>query len=166
MFIGNLGDDPVVRYLPDGEAVCQFSMATSVDFKDRESGKIKEYTEWHNIVAFKKKAEILGEYLKKGSKVHIEAKHRTRKYSDSNGVDRFWSEFVVVDFTLLGNPRDNQTLQPVPQNTSIQAEHQTLQAASHSNSSANTPSGLPDDVRDYLASPHLPTDSFDDDIPF
>lgn len=145
-FIGNLGDDPVVRYLPNGDAVCQFSLATSTEFKERESGKTTEYTEWHNIVAFKKKAEILGEYLMRGSKVYIDARHRTRKYNDANGVERFWSEFVVSDFTLLGNPRERA-------------------AESGSSQSANSVTGMPEGAREYLASP-LPDVSFDDDIPY
>lgn len=163
-FIGNLGDDPVVRYLPNGDAVCQFSLATGAEFKDKQTGNIVESTEWHNIVAFKKKAEILGEYLKQGSKVYIEAKHRTRKYSDPNGVERYWSEFVVLDFTLLGNSRERQAAQPAQSHSTPTNTQTAAQQPEQATGSANA--GLPDDVRNYLSSPPAPTDSFDDDIPF
>lgn len=164
-FIGNLGDDPVVRYLPnDGDAVCQFSLATSAEFRDKQTGNIVESTEWHNMVAFKKKAEVLGEYLKKGSKVYVEAKHRTRKYSDENGIERYWSEFVVLDFTLLGNARERQAAQPAQSHTPSTNAQTAAQQPDHATGSANA--GLPDDVRNYLSTPPAPTDSFDDDIPF
>lgn len=162
-FIGNLGDDPVVRYLPNGDAVCQFSLATSVEFKDKQSGNIVESTEWHNIVAFKKKGEILGEYLKQGSKVYIETKHRTRKYSDPNGIERYWSEFVVLDFTLLGNARERQATQPTPANTAVSTGQPATQ---HTGQATAANSGMAEDVRHYLSSPPVPMESFDDDIPF
>ena len=163
-FIGNLGDDPVVRYLPNGDAVCQFSLATSVDFKDKQSGNIVESTEWHNIVAFKKKGEILGEYLRQGSKVYIEAKHRTRKYSDPNGIERYWSEFVVLDFTLLGTPRERPGAQTAPPNAAASSAHPSASLPEQTTRQANA--GLPEDVHHYLSSPPVPTESFDDDIPF
>lgn len=163
-FIGNLGEDPLLRYLPDGDAVCQFSLATSSVYKDKQTGRVTEYTEWHNIVAFKKKAEILAEYLKQGSKVHIESRHRTRKYTDANGVERFWSEFVVLDFTFLGNSRERQAALPAQSHPTPANTQAAAQQPDQSTGSAQA--GLPDDVRHYLSSPPAPIDSFDDDIPF
>lgn len=163
-FIGNLGADPVVRYFPNGDAICQFTLATSSEYKDKQSGKVSEHTEWHNIIAFKKKAEILGEYLRQGSKVYIEGKHRTRNYTDGNGIERFWSEFVVLDFTLLGNPRERQATQS---NTMGDAQSPSPAAAHNKQNPTDTANaGLPGDAHSYMESPPVPMDSFDDDIPF
>jgi single-strand DNA-binding protein len=101
--IGNLGKDPETRYLPSGEALTSFSIATSETWKDKTSGEKKEATEWHRISAFGKLAEICGEYLRKGSQVYIEGSLRTRKWQDKEGQDRYTTEVRADQMRMLGS---------------------------------------------------------------
>jgi single-strand DNA-binding protein len=102
ILIGNLGRDPEVRYMPSGSAVANVTIATSEQWKDKQSGERQERTEWHNVVFFNRLAEIVGEYLKKGSKVYIEGSLRTRKWQDKNtGADRYTTEIVASDMQML-----------------------------------------------------------------
>ena len=98
--IGNLGKDPEIRYTQGGDAVANFSVATSETWKDK-SGTKQEQTEWHNIVAWRKLAEICGEYLKKGSKVFVMGKLQTRKWQDKDGNDRYTTEIVASEMQML-----------------------------------------------------------------
>lgn len=102
IIIGNLGKDPESRYLPSGEAVCNFSVATTESWKDKATGEKKELTEWHRINAFGKLAEICGEYLKKGTAVYIEGRIRTRKWQDKDGQDRYTTEIMADRMQMLG----------------------------------------------------------------
>ncbi|MBT0347369.1 single-stranded DNA-binding protein [Morganella morganii] len=95
ILIGNLGQDPEVRYLPQGGAVTNITLATSESWRDKQSGEMKEKTEWHRVVVFGKLAEIAGEYLKKGSQVYIEGQLQTRKWQDQQGQERYSTEVVV-----------------------------------------------------------------------
>lgn len=95
MLIGHLGQDPDVRYLPNGNAVAMLSLATSDTWKDKQTGEQKERTEWHRVVIYGKLAEIAGEYLRKGSQVYIEGELRTRKWTDQSGQERYTTEVVV-----------------------------------------------------------------------
>lgn len=95
ILIGNLGQDPEVRYLPQGGAVTNITLATSESWRDKQSGEMKEKTEWHRVVVFGKLAEIAGEYLRKGSQVYIEGQLQTRKWQDQQGQDRYSTEVVV-----------------------------------------------------------------------
>ncbi|WP_133510051.1 single-stranded DNA-binding protein [Candidatus Thiosymbion oneisti] len=97
ILISNLGADPEVRYMPDSNAVVNVSLATGESWKDRDTGEVRERTEWHRVVFFGKLAEIAKEYLHKGSKIYVEGKLRTRKWQDQGGQDRYTTE-VVVDF--------------------------------------------------------------------
>ncbi len=113
ILIGNLGQDPEVRYMPNGDAVANFTMATSESWKDKNTGEQQERTEWHRIVAFKKLGEICGQYLKKGSKIYVEGKIQTRKWQDKEGQDRYTTEIVARDMHMLdsrpeGQPRPQQ----------------------------------------------------------
>jgi single-strand DNA-binding protein len=101
MLIGNLGKDPELRYTPNGTAVATFSLATSESWKDAE-GKLTDRTEWHNVVVWRKLAEVAGQYLKKGQKVYIEGAIRNRSYDDKNGVKRYITEIVVDNLIMLG----------------------------------------------------------------
>lgn len=101
ILIGNLGADPELRYTPTGEAVASFSIATTERYKDRD-GNNQEKTEWHNIVCWRRLAEIANEYLKKGSPVYIEGSIKTRSYDDKNGIKRYRTEIVVRSMQLLG----------------------------------------------------------------
>lgn len=102
MLIGNLGRDPEVRYMPNGEAVCNFSIATTDRWTDKQ-GQKQERTEWHNIVIYGRLAEIAGEYLRKGSLVYLEGRIQTRKWQDKNtGQDRYTTEIIVDQMQMLG----------------------------------------------------------------
>jgi single-strand DNA-binding protein len=104
IIVGNLGRDPETRYLPSGEAVTNISVATTETWKDKTSGEKKEATEWHRISAFGKLAEIMGEYLKKGSQVYIEGSLKTRKYQDKEtGKDRYSTEIRADRMQMLGS---------------------------------------------------------------
>ena len=102
ILVGNLGKDPESRYLPDGGAVCSFSVATTDKWKDK-GGEQQERTEWHRISTFSKLAEICGEYLKKGSQVYIEGRLQTRKWQDKEGKDRYTTEIVADRMQMLGS---------------------------------------------------------------
>ena len=101
ILIGHLGADPQLKYTPSGKAYVNFNMATNQVWKDQE-GNQQERTEWHRIVAWSKLAEIIGEYLKKGSNVYIEGRIQTRSYDDANGVKRYTTEIVASDLVMLG----------------------------------------------------------------
>ena len=101
ILVGNLGRDPEVRYMPNGDAVCNFSIATTDSWKDK-SGAKQERTEWHNIVIYRKLAEIAGEYLKKGRPVYLEGRLQTRKWQTKDGQDRYTTEIVADQMQLLG----------------------------------------------------------------
>ena len=103
ILIGNLGKDPETRFLPSGEAVCNFSIATTEKWKDKASGDMKEATEWHRISLFGRQAEIAGEYLKKGSPVYIEGRIQTRKWQDKEGKDQYTTEIRGDRMQLLGS---------------------------------------------------------------
>lgn len=101
IILGNLGQDPEVKYMPSGGAIANISVATSESWKDKGSGENQERTEWHRIVFFNRLAEVVGEYLKKGSKVYVEGSLRTRKWEDKNGVDRYTTEIVAREMQML-----------------------------------------------------------------
>jgi len=101
--VGNLGKDPETRFMPDGKAVCNFSVATTDTWKDKATGEKKEATEWHRVSSFGRLAEICGEYLKKGSQVYIEGKLRTRKWQDKEGQDRYTTEIIADAMQMLGS---------------------------------------------------------------
>lgn len=103
ILIGNLGKDPEVRYMPNGNAVANITLATTESWKDKQSGESQEKTEWHRIVMFRRLGEIAGEYLKKGSQVYIEGKLQTRKWQDNAGNDRYTTEIVANDMQMLGS---------------------------------------------------------------
>lgn len=102
ILVGNLGKDPETRSLPSGEAVANVTIATSESWKDKATGEQKDKTEWHNVVFFRRLAEIAGQYLKKGSQVYIEGKLRTRKWQDKEGKDRYTTEIVADEMQMLG----------------------------------------------------------------
>lgn len=100
--IGNLGRDPEVRYTPSGSAVCNVSVATTRNWKDKSSGERQEETEWHRIVFYDRLAEIAGEYLKKGRSVYVEGRLKTRKWQDKDGKDQYTTEIIADQMQMLG----------------------------------------------------------------
>lgn len=121
ILIGNVGKDPEVRYAQSGTAFANLSLATSESWKDKSTGEQRDVTEWHNVVFMGKLAEIVGEYVKKGSKIYVEGKLRTRKWQDQNGKDRYTTEIAVgVDgvMQMLDSRQDGQPAQSKPQQQS------------------------------------------------
>ena len=102
ILIGNLGKDPEIRYAPSGSAICNVTIATSRQWKDKTSGERQEETEWHRVVFYDRLAEIAGEYLKKGKSVYIEGRLKTRKWTDKEGVDKYTTEIIAQEMTMLG----------------------------------------------------------------
>jgi len=98
ILVGNLGNDPEVRYAPNGNAITNITLATSESYKDKNTGQMVDKTEWHRVVFFQKLAEIAGEYLRKGSQIYIEGKLETKKYTDNNGVEKYSTNVVVDGF--------------------------------------------------------------------
>ena len=141
ILIGHLGRDPEVRYMPNGEAVCNFSIATSETWNDRQTGQRQERTEWHNITLYRRIAEVAGQYLKKGSLVYIEGRIQSRKYTDKNGIERTAYEIIGSEMKMLGGGNDSGQ-----------------QNAQH------TPPAPP--RRQAPAAPAQPVDDIDDDVPF
>ena len=140
ILIGRLGRDPETRYMPNGEAVCNFSVATSESWNDRNGQRV-ERTEWHNITMYRRLAEIAGQYLKKGSQVYLEGKIQSRKYTDKNGAERTAYDIIVNEMKMLGGGGND-----VQQAQSAQAETPTLPRRQ--------------------ATPAAPAEDIDDDVPF
>jgi len=141
IIVGNIGQDPEVKYMPSGGAVTNVSIATSETWKDKATGQPQERTEWHRVVFFNRLGEIAGEYLKKGSKVYVEGSLRTRKWQAQDGTDRYTTEIVASEMQMLDGRGDNAQSQPAPK--------QNAQPAQQPQNSA--PAGF---------------DDFSDDIPF
>ncbi|MEA2119516.1 single-stranded DNA-binding protein [Halovibrio sp. HP20-50] len=120
ILIGNLGQDPEVRFTPSGTAVANLNLATTDTWMDRQSGQRQERTEWHRVVMFNKTAEIAQQYLKKGSKVYIEGRLQTRKWQDQNGQDRFSTEIVANDMQMLDGRSGDYQGGGAPQNNYAQ----------------------------------------------
>lgn len=129
ILIGNLGSDPEVRFMPNGNAVCNFNLATSDSWKDKETGERVTRTEWHRISIFGKLAEIAGQYLRKGSKVYIEGRNQTREW-EKDGIKRYTTE-VIVDMRgsmqMLDGKQEGQQSQSQPNNRSQQQQRPAQQ---------------------------------------
>ena len=143
ILVGNLGNDPDTRYLPDGNAVTNISVATSKSWKDRDSGQTNERTEWHRVVFFRRLAEIAGEYLKKGSKVYIEGELRTRMY-EKEGQKHYSTEIIANEMQMLDSRGDMAA----------------------GGSSFNQPQATPESSSNAPAFESPPPEDFNDDIPF
>lgn len=142
ILVGNLGNDPEVRYSQAGAAITTISVATSESWKDKQTGQPQERTEWHRVVFFSRLAEIAGEYLKKGSKVYIEGSLRTRKWQDKDGQDRYTTEIVANEMQMLDS-----------------------RGASQGGGHAG-PDDFPQSTPPASSAASGGMDSFDDDIPF
>jgi len=145
MLLGNLGRDPEVRTFPNGDSVCNFSIATSTSWKDKDSGEKKEKTEWHNIVMYRKLAEIAGEYLKKGSSVFVEGSLQTRKWQTKEGQDRYTTEIVADTMQMLGGKDNRNNSSNEPDDNYNQEPDRTSQTKESSSVSSEPSLELPDD---------------------
>lgn len=144
ILIGNVGVDPERRHMPNGNAVTTVSLATSETWKDKQTGDKQERTEWHRVVCFNRLGEIVGEYVKKGSKLYIEGSLRTRKWQDQQGHDRYTTEIVATDVQMLDSKGFSMN----------QDEHSTASAP------LNTPKSSPASIEQEAF------EDLDDDIPF
>jgi single-strand DNA-binding protein len=143
-FLGHVGQDPDVRYTPAGDAVATLSLATSRPSKDQQTGDWNEVTDWHRLVFFKKLAEVVGEYVKKGSRIHVQGYQRIREWRDESRQKKYITEIIVEDLTLLDTRPAGSTKAPTaPADQTSENSHTEL-----------PPSAPPD------------LDGFDDDIPF
>jgi single-strand DNA-binding protein len=148
--MGNLGRDPEVRFMPNGDAVCNFSIATTDSWKDK-AGERQEKTEWHNIVMYRRLAEIAGEYLKKGRPVYLEGRLQTRKWQTKDGQDRYTTEIIADSMQMLGG-RDGAPTQDSQPSSQPEAKDEFDQTPSRNSQSESTSSSS--------------FDEFEDDIPF
>ncbi|HSN31170.1 MAG TPA: single-stranded DNA-binding protein [Ideonella sp.] len=153
ILIGNLGRDPEVRYTPSGAAICNVTLATSRNWKDKTSGEKVEETEWHRVVFYDRLAEIAGEYLKKGRPVYGEGRLKTRKWQDKDGVEKYTTEIIATEMQLLGSREGMGGGAP--------AEEGGARSYASERQSAKPPAAKP-------AAPKSATgfDDMDDDIPF
>ncbi|MGB0892970.1 MAG: single-stranded DNA-binding protein [Parashewanella sp.] len=188
ILVGNLGQDPEVRYMPNGGAVANFTIATSETWKDKQSGEQKERTEWHRIVIYQRLAEIAGEYLKKGSKVFIEGRLQTRKWQNQQGQDQYTTEIIANEMQMLdsrnagmgGQPsqggygqQQNQGGYNAPQQQKPayqqapqqQAPQQSYQQAPQQQAAPKPAQSAPQQAPQQNFTPNL-DDGWDDDIPF
>lgn len=174
ILVGNLGQDPEVRYMPNGGAVANLTLATSESWRDKHDGEIREQTEWHRVVVFGKLAEIASEYLRKGAQVYIEGQLRTRKWTDQSGQDKYTTEVVVGQngtMQMLGR-RDSQPQQGGQQfSGQPQQEPQTPPAAAKGEGKAAKGAGKAAKGKNAAAPQQPPAQpdpahDFDDDIPF
>lgn len=113
ILIGRLGQEPTIRYMPNGEAVCNFSVATSEKYTDK-NGQRQEATEWHDVTMYRKLAEIAGKYLTKGSQVYLEGKIQSRKYTDKNGAERTAYDIIANELKMLGGNAQTPAQKPQP----------------------------------------------------
>ncbi|HXK00505.1 MAG TPA: single-stranded DNA-binding protein [Buchnera sp. (in: enterobacteria)] len=165
ILIGNLGQDPEVRYMPNGGAVANITLATSETWRDKNTGEMKEKTEWHRVVLFGKLAEIAREYLRKGAQVYIEGSLQTRKWQDQNGMDRYTTEIIVnISGTMhmLGNRNSNNINSSgnIQKNNLVLKEHNQLEKNNVQLSKSGTYN-----KKDISVNNESQID-FDDDIPF
>ena len=150
ILMGNLGRDPEVRFMPNGDAVCNFSIATTDSWKDK-AGEKQEKTEWHNIVMYRRLAEIAGEYLKKGRPVYLEGRLQTRKWQTKEGQDRYTTEVIADSMQMLGG-RDGVPAQESQTSAQPDTKNEFDQTPSRNNQSGSSNS--------------TSFDEFEDDIPF
>ncbi|MDE9427484.1 single-stranded DNA-binding protein [Xenorhabdus bovienii] len=156
ILVGNLGQDPEVRYLPNGGAVANITLATSEQWRDKQSGEMREKTEWHRVVIFGKLAEVAGEYLRKGSQVYIEGALQTRKWQDQQGQDRYTTEVTV---NVGGTMQMLSSRQGSQQGQQPQQQYSGAPQQSHG-------WGAPQQPKGQQLQQEPPPMDFDDDIPF
>ncbi|TXI98200.1 MAG: single-stranded DNA-binding protein [Aquabacterium sp.] len=165
ILIGNLGRDPEVRYTPSGAAVCNVSVATTRNWKDKSSGDKVEETEWHRVVFYDRLAEIAGEYLKKGRPVYVEGRLKTRKWQDKDGKDNYTTEIVAEQMQLLGG-RESSGSGGYGGGQGGNPEDYSQEAPSAPSRPAARPSAAPRPAPAPAPKSSTGFDDMDDDIPF
>ncbi|AST67583.1 MULTISPECIES: single-stranded DNA-binding protein SSB1 [Kosakonia] len=168
ILVGNLGQDPEVRYMPSGGAVANITLATSESWRDKATGEMKEQTEWHRVVLFGKLAEVAGEYLRKGSQVYIEGQLRTRKWTDQSGQEKYTTEVVVNvggTMQMLGG-RQGGGGAPAGGGQQQGGWGQPQQPQGNNNQFSGGAQSRPQQQSAPAQSNNEPPMDFDDDIPF
>ena len=168
ILIGRLGRDPEVRYMPNGEAVCNFSVATSETWNDRNGQRV-ERTEWHNITMYRKLAEIAGQYLKKGGLVYLEGRIQSRKYQGKDGIERTAYDIVANEMKMLGGRNENSGGAPYEEGYGQSQEAYQRPAQQNRQPAPDAPSHpqeAPAPPRRQPAPAAAPVEDIDDDIPF
>ncbi|HEX5363832.1 MAG TPA: single-stranded DNA-binding protein [Gallionella sp.] len=155
ILVGRLGKDPETRYMTNGEAVTNVSLATSENYKDK-SGEKQERTEWHNLVFYRRLAEVAGEYLKKGSQVYVEGRIQTRKWQDKEGKERYTTEIIVNEMQMLGGKSTGGSFEVMDQSA---PERSAPERSAPARSAAPAARQAPAPAKSSF-------DNFDDDIPF
>ena len=169
ILVGRLGKDPEVRYTPNGGAVANLQVATSESWRDKQTGEMREQTEWHRVVLFGKLAEVAGEYLRKGAQVYIEGQLRTRSWDDNNGVTRYITEILVKNtgtMQMLGRTAGAQTQPEEGQQFSGQPQPEPQAEAGTKKGGAKTKGRGRKAAQPEPQQPSEPEYNFDDDIPF
>ncbi len=159
ILVGNLGRDPETRYMPNGDAICNVSLATTLKWKGKDSGEMVEETEWHRLVFKGRLAEIAGEYLKKGRQIYVEGRLKTRKWQDKEGVEKYTTEIIATELQMLGSregmggPNDSEDggSHPAPSRSSAPSSPRQAPAAAKPAPAKASSTGF---------------DDMDDDIPF
>lgn len=168
ILIGRLGRDPEVRYMPNGEAVCNFSVATSETWNDRNGQRV-ERTEWHNITMYRKLAEIAGQYLKKGGLVYLEGRIQSRKYQGKDGIERTAYDIVANEMKMLGGRNENSGGAPYDEGYGHNQEAYQRPAQQSRQPAPDAPSHpqeAPAAPRRQPVPAAAPVEDIDDDIPF
>lgn len=172
IIVGNLGQDPEVRFMPNGGSVANFTVATSETWKDKQTGEQKERTEWHRIVIYQRLAEIAGEYLQKGAKVYLEGRLSTRKWQNQQGQDQYTTEIIVNEMQMLDSRSSGQAPQQsggFNQGQGQQGGYQQNTGNAHKPPQQNAPQnqgGFQQSQSRQKVNPQEPNIDFDDDIPF
>ena len=193
VLIGNLGKDPEMRYMPNGNAVANLTLATTESWKDKQTGERKDKTEWHRLTVFRRLGEMCGEYLKKGAKIYVEGKLQTRKWQGQDGQDRYTTEIVVDDIQMLdarnpaqgqgqfqanapqqnaqpqqswGNAPQAPAQQAAPQMAPAYQQPPAQQAPAQQASAPQQQAAKPQQPQQAPAQYNEPSMDFDDDIPF
>lgn len=154
ILIGNVGVDPEVRYLPNGNAVTTLSLATSESWKDKTTGEKQDRTEWHRVVCFNRLGEIAGEYVRKGSKLYVEGSLRTRKWQDQQGQDKYTTEIVASDIQMLDSKGGSA------------GGYDDMPQTQYAPTQASRPQQQPQQQNQSNQVPHDAFDQLDDDVPF
>lgn len=168
ILIGRLGRDPEVRYMPNGEAVCNFSVATSETWNDRNGQRV-ERTEWHNITMYRKLAEIAGQYLKKGGLVYLEGRIQSRKYQGKDGIERTAYDIVANEMKMLGGRNENSGGAPYEEGYGQSQEayqRPAQQSRQPASDEPSHPQEAPAAPRRQPVPAAAPVEDIDDDIPF
>lgn len=163
ILVGNLGKDPEMRYMPNGDAVANITLATTDTWKDKTTGDKKEATEWHRIVFFRKLAEIAGQYLKKGSQVYVEGSLKTRKWQDKEGQDRYTTEIVADTMQMLGS-RQGMGSGDTTEGSARPSEGSVTEGNARPRPMESR--GAPQAAKPAAAAPSSGFNDFEDDIPF